>query len=565
MDNLKVYQAAMYVRLSKEDADVGTAKAASDSIQNQKLLIRDYVKGKEDIEIIREYEDDGYTGSDFDRPGFQSMMDDVRRGIIDCIIVKDLSRFGREYIDSGKYIERLFPTLGIRFIAINDNIDRKKGDQDDIVVPFKNLMNDAYCRDISIKIRSNLEAKRKNGQYIGAFTPYGYLKDENDKNRLVVDPYAAGVVKDIFKMKLNGMSQAGIAGYLNDHGVLSPLEYKHSIGIHLQDNFKVNDQAKWDSVSVRRILQNEVYTGTLVQGKHKRPNHKIKKIVERPESEWVRIENSHEEIISRHEFDLVQRILSFDTRLPANGDTVYPLSGIAVCAECGSPMTKKDVPAGGRVYSYYICPNHANKRGCSSTHRIPKGKLEDTVFELLQEHIQAVLDMKRILEYIDDVPFKDIEVRRLNGRKDRLEEEIEHWKELRDRLYEDLKDGVISMKDYEELRERFSKKRNDAEKEMLSVKTRLKDVLADNTDKYHWMTYFAEHKDIKELTRAVAVELVQQVRVFDKKNIEVTFSFDDSFGAYAEMIKTNAVSGSNIYAIADRTGAACEVRERQVM
>lgn len=566
MENSKVYQAAMYVRLSKEDIDVAKSnKTESDSIQNQKLLIRDFVKDKPDIEIIREYEDDGYTGSDFNRPGFQAMIDDVRRGVIDCIIVKDLSRFGREYIDSGKYIERIFPTLGVRFIAINDGVDKKKGDQDDIVVPFKNLMNDAYCRDISIKIRTNLEAKRKNGQYTGPFTPYGYLKDEKDKNKLVIDPYAAGVVQDIFRMKLQGQSQSGIADYLNDHGILSPLEYKRSIGVPIQDNFKVNDQAKWDSVSVRRVLENEIYTGTLVQGKHTTPNHKVKKVMERPRNEWVRIENNHEYIISKHEFDLVQRLLSFDTRLPSNGDAVYPLSGIAVCAECGSPMTKKDVPAGGKIYSYYVCSGHANKRGCKSTHRIPKYKLEDTVFVLLQEHIQAVLDMEKVLKYIDDVPFKDIEIRRLNERKDKLEAEVIRWKELRNSLYEDLKDGVISKEEYEELHTSFTEKRNAAEAEISSINSHMKEVLTENTDKYRWMTYFTEHKDIKELTRAVAVELIQQVKVIDKSNIEVIFSFDDSFYAYADMLENHADNGSNIYAMPERNDAGCVLEERQVI
>lgn len=230
MEENKIYQAAMYVRLSKEDEEVSLAKKAeSESIQNQKRLIRDFVSQHPDIEIVKEYEDDGYTGSDFDRPGFQSMLEDIRRGIIDCVIVKDLSRFGREYIDSGRYIERLFPSLGIRFIAITDHIDRKKGDDDDIVIPFKNLMNDAYCRDISIKIRSNLEAKRRDGKYVSAFTPYGYLKDDDDKNKLVIDPYAGNVVRDIFRMKMSGMSQKAIAEYLDAHGILSPLEYKHSM------------------------------------------------------------------------------------------------------------------------------------------------------------------------------------------------------------------------------------------------------------------------------------------------------------------------------------------------
>lgn len=199
----KIFHAAIYVRLSKEDGDVADAgKKESNSISNQKSLIRDFLRDKEDIEIVSERVDDGYSGSNFERPQFKLMMEDIKRGIVDCVVVKDLSRFGREYIDSGKYIERLFPALGVRFIAVNDHIDSLEDGRDDIVVPFKNLMNDAYCRDISIKIRSHLEVKRKNGDYIGAFTPYGYLKDEQDKNRLVPDTYAAGIVKEIFRINM---------------------------------------------------------------------------------------------------------------------------------------------------------------------------------------------------------------------------------------------------------------------------------------------------------------------------------------------------------------------------
>lgn len=455
----RIYHAAIYVRLSKEDGDVASAaKAESNSISNQKNLIKDFLKGKDDIIVVSERVDDGYSGSNFERPGFQMMMEDIKRGTVDCVIVKDLSRFGREYIDSGKYIERLFPALGVRFIAVNDHIDSKEeSGRDDIVVPFKNLMNDAYCRDISIKIRSHLEVKRKNGEYTGAFTPYGYKKDENDRNRLVPDLYAAGVVKDIFRMKLHGMSQAAIAESLNRQGVLSPMEYKHSLGIRIQDNFKTHGQAEWSSMSIRRILENEVYVGTLIQGRHSTPNHKIKKIVDKPKEEWIRIEDSHEPVISKREFDIVQRLLGMDTRTSPNEDGVYVLSGLAVCADCGAPMIKRNVPAGGKVYSYYICSNNAATKECG-THRIPKEKLENLVFEVLQTHIANVLDTGRILEYINTVPFQELEIKELERQKEAKEREIEKCRGLRDMLYEDLKDGIVSKEDYAELYEGYNNK-----------------------------------------------------------------------------------------------------------
>lgn len=325
----KIYHAAIYVRLSKEDGDVATAgKRESNSISNQKDLIKNFLKDKKDIVVVSERVDDGYSGSNFERPAFQMMLEDIKKGIVDCVVVKDLSRFGREYIDAGKYIERLFPALGVRFIAVNDHYDSLEGKSqaDEIVIPFKNLINDAYCRDISIKIRSHLEVKRKNGEYIGAFTPYGYQKDSDNKNKLVIDAYAAGIVKEIYRMKLSGMSQTAIANALNKQGVLSPMEYKHSLGIRIQDNFKTHEQAEWSAMSVKRILENEVYTGTLVQGKRTTPNHKVKKLMKKPETDWVRIEKNHEAIVSEREFALVQRLLGIDTRTSPNEERIILIS-----------------------------------------------------------------------------------------------------------------------------------------------------------------------------------------------------------------------------------------------
>lgn len=535
----KIYHAAIYVRLSKEDGDVASAaKAESNSISNQKNLIKDFLKDKDDIIVVSERVDDGYSGSSFERPGFQMMMEDIKRGTVDCVIVKDLSRFGREYIDSGKYIERLFPALGVRFIAVNDHIDSKnESDRDDIVVPFKNLMNDAYCRDISIKIRSHLEVKRKNGEYIGAFTPYGYKKDENDRNRLVPDLYAAGIVKDIFRMKLHGMSQTAIADRLNGQGILSPMEYKHSLGIRIQDNFKTHEQAEWSSMSVRRILENEVYIGTLVQGRHSTPNHKIKKIVDKPEGEWIRIEDNHEPVISKREFSIVQRLLGMDTRTSPNEDEVYVLSGLAVCADCGAPMIKRNVPAGGKVYSYYICSKNAATKECGA-HRIPKDRLERLVLDVLQTHIANVLDAGRILEYINAVPFQELEIKELERQKEAKEQEIQRCRELRDMLYEDLKDGIVSKEDYAELYEGYNSRRKKAEEAVRKINHAVRDVLDAKTDKYEWLRYFKEYRNISELSRTAAVELIDRVKVYDKNRIGIDFSFDDCFQSALRQIQS---------------------------
>ena len=445
----KIYHAAIYVRLSKEDGDVSTsAKAESNSISNQKDFIRNFLADKKDIRIVKEYVDDGYSGSNFDRPSFQTMMEDIKRGVIDCVVVKDLSRFGREYIDSGRYIERLFPALGVRFIAINDNYDSVTGKSqgDEIIIPFKNLINDAYCRDISIKIRSHLDVKRKNGEYIGAFVPYGYEKSDDDKHKLVIDIYAAGIVKEIFRLKLHGMSQDAIATQLNNEGVLAPMEYKQSTGSGYQTGFLQNEKSVWSSVTVRRILENEIYIGNLVQGKRTTPNHKVKQEVVKPESDWIRIEKNHEPIISDRDFEIVQRLLGMDTRISPDSDMVYNLSGIAVCADCGSPMTRKITTAGDKKYAYYICSNHKLTKQCSQ-HSISVSLLEDTVLEMLKLHIKNVMNLEEILDYIGTIPFQQLDVKSLEARKQKKLEEVEKCKRLKTSLYEDMKDGILTNYD----------------------------------------------------------------------------------------------------------------------
>ena len=205
----------------------------------------------------------------------------MKAGRTDCIIVKDLSRFGRNYLDAGEYIEKIFPFLGVRFIAVNDNYDSlgDKKASDDLIIPFKNLINEAYCRDISVKIRSQLEIKRKNGQFLGSFAAFGYLKDEQNKNKLVVDQYAADIVRDIFKWKLEGVSPQDIADALNKLGVLSPMEYKRSLGMKFTTSFKTNSKALWSAGTVIRVLKNPIYTGVLIQGKETTPSYKVHKRV----------------------------------------------------------------------------------------------------------------------------------------------------------------------------------------------------------------------------------------------------------------------------------------------
>lgn len=339
--------AASYNRLSREDGD----KMESDSIRNQKDLISDYAKQK-GIRIVEEYVDDGYSGTNFDRPAFQRMMEDVKKKKINCIIVKDLSRLGRNYIETGRYLEKIFPFLGVRFIAINDHYDSadQSGDADQIVIPFKNLINDAYCRDISIKIRSQLDVKRKNGKFIGSFAAYGYLKDPADKNHLIIDEVAAEIVRTIFGLKLNGFSSQRIVERLNEMKVVPPLEYKRMSGLNFNSGFRSGKNAGWSIMTINRILRNELYIGTMVQGKNRKINYKVKQSRPVEEAGWIKVKKTHDAIIPEQVFEIVQRLTELDTRTAPDADSVYTLSGFLRCGDCGQNMVRRTATKNGKKF-----------------------------------------------------------------------------------------------------------------------------------------------------------------------------------------------------------------------
>ena len=461
MDNKikKIYHAAIYVRLSKEDGDVSDAvKAESNSISNQKSLIRDFLRGKEDIVVVSERVDDGYSGSNFERPSFQLMMENIKKGIVDCIVVKDLFRFGREYIDSGRYLECLFPALGVRFIAINDNYDSldRKDPSDEIMLPFKNLMNDAYCRDISIKIRSHLEVKRRKGEFTGAFVPYGYKKDACNKNKIVTDPFAAGVVKDIFRFKLHGFSNDAIAAKLNAQGILSPMEYKKSQGEKFSTGFVTHVRARWSAVAVKRILTNELYTGMMVQGKNEKVSHKVKRSVEKPKEEWVRVPDTHEAVVSAEDFETVQKLLAVDTRASAGKAGCHMFMGFLFCGDCGEPMIRRINRYKGTEKVYFICPTRNKGLGCTR-HSIPEEELKHLVLAGLQQQLALFLDKSHVLTQIETMEVQFDEVAAFDKEIRKLHQEQEKYVSLRSGLYEDLKQGIITEEDFRDFRQIYEK------------------------------------------------------------------------------------------------------------
>lgn len=532
------YQAAAYVRLSKEDLiSASGARTESNSISNQKQLILDFVKDKADIQIVSIREDDGYTGTDYDRPDFQRMMDDIRAGIVNCVIVKDLSRFGREYINAGKYIDRLFPYYGVRLISINDGIDTiTRNSSDDFNIMVKNLMNDNYCRDISIKIRSQLQVKRKNGEFIGAFAPYGYEKSVEDKNKLVIDLYAAEVVRDIFRWKLEGINQDAIARRLNEQGILSPMEYKKSKGLSYKTSFKTKSKALWTPVAVRRILTNPVYVGTLIQGIRTRPNYKIKTVVVNEEAKWAICENAHEAIIKPRTFLLVQRLLELDTRTSPYEEGVFSLAGLLYCGDCKGPMVRKTQTASGKKFYYYVCGQH-KKNGECTTHRISKTQLEDAVLKLLQEHIRLLMELDTCLKVIRNAPIRRLSMQKAEERLLAVEGDIERYRRLKLSAYEDMKEGVLSKEDYLDIKAQYEARISDAHLAEEQVRREINLYLENGNAPQQWIREFIEYRNIQSLTRLVAVECIERIVIYEDKRIEVTFTHMQDYQALVSQIQ----------------------------
>ena len=539
MINQKVqqYNAAVYLRLSKEDMD-SAQKAESNSIVNQKQLILGFLQDKPDIKVVSIRIDDGYTGTNFDRPQFQLMMDDIKAGLINCVVVKDLSRFGREYINAGKYIDRLFLYNGIRLIAINDGIDTiTRTQSDELNITLKNLINDSYCRDMSIKVRSHLQVKRKNGEYIGAFTPFGYRKAENDHNQLEIDDYAASVVEDIFRWKLEGMSQDGIAKRLTADGILSPMEYKKSQGERFKTGFETGKQTQWTSVAVPRILTNPVYIGTLIQGIRTKPNYKINTVIVNDEDKWVKVENAHKPIVSERIFNLVQRLLLLDTRTSPKERVVHPLAGLVICGDCKGPMVKTSTSSGGKKYCYYICDTNKKHKGCTNSHRISESDLEQTVLLLLREHIRMVCELDSCLEVIRKVPFQKIKLKKVQERQLKIEEELERYRRLKLSLYEDMKDGLISKEDYMDIKAQYDERIASQKQAYDQAQKEIDMYLDDNSKPHQWIQDFMEHRNITELTRMVAVECIDEIAIYEDRKIEVSFTHWQDYSALSEQVR----------------------------
>lgn len=538
--NDKTYHAAIYLRLSQEDGDIYVSdKNESNSISTQRDLIHTFIQKQPDILYRAEFCDDGYTGTNFDRPGFNDMMTAVREKRVDCIIVKDLSRFGRDYIESGKYIQKIFPMLGIRFIAINDGYDSADaGNQsNDFVLPFKNLINDSYCRDISIKSRTNLEVKRRNGEFVSNFAVYGYMRSPDDKHKLVVDEEAAAIVRNIFNWKQEGWNAQQIANHLNKLHIPSPMEYKKKCGQNYRTSFKTKTTAQWSAVAVLRILKNAVYTGVLEQGKTTTPNYKVKTRVYKDESKWARVENAHEAIITPAQFELVQVVLGMDTCRAENNEEIYPFSGMIYCADCQNPMIHRAATTGGKKYHYYVCSGNKRDRHSCTTHNIRCDLVEDVVLATVQAHISMAIDIDNAMSQVDSLDWEQREVRKINSQISALELDVEKYSRIKLELYEDLKDSLISKDEYYSFKEDYDNRIVSIKQQISNLVSRRNAIEGGLTSAQGWFAQFRKYENIEKLTRIAIVSLIERVEINDNKDIHVKFRHADQFAAALEYLE----------------------------
>lgn len=534
-NKLKVYRTYGYVRLSNEDGD----KAESNSITNQKELLRNYFASHPELQECGMEVDDGYSGSNFVRPGFEKLMEAVKAGLVDCIVVKDLSRFGRNYLETGEYLEKIFPRLNVRFISIGDHYDSADWNIQscDFIIPFINLVNEAYCGDISRKIRSQLEIKRKNGDFIGPFAAYGYLKSPEDKHKLIVDEYASGVVQSIFKWKLEGIGTADIADMLNERGILSPSEYKRSIGLNYVGASKKLGYQPWTVFSVLKILKNPIYIGVLEQGKVTTPSYKVKKLVHKPKSEWIVIEDNHTAIINKLDFESVQKVLSIDTRTRPGGKKVELFSGMVYCAECGASMIRKTIPYKDKKYIYYVCSNQ--KQGCKCTSKgIRDNKLADIVLDSLQKYINDVVNLENIISQMDKELFVQAKEKKLQLQIEKKQKEVDHYQILKQSLHESLMDGIIDKAEYMELKQRYSEKYMEVNAQLKIFQQEAEKEAQSQKKNFQWIEQVKQYLGIKELERSIIVTLIDHILIYPDKQIKIIYRFQDEYKWFSETILT---------------------------
>lgn len=533
LSNNKLYYAAVYLRLSKEDSELSghSNKKESNSITNQKLIIKEFLKTMPEVVIYDYYVDDGYSGTNFERPDFKRMTEDIYDEKVNMVIVKDLSRFGREYIDTGKYIQKIFPSLGVRFISVIDHYDSLVATTNDLhlLIPVKNFVNDNYCRDISQRVRTHQEAMRKNGLYIGAYVAYGYRKDPNDKNRIIVDEYAADIVKKIFCWRLGGMNVYSIVNKLNELGVLSPMMYKQMQGINFKTGFSNNYQSLWCDSTVYGILKNRIYIGVLEQGKRSRISYKVKKTVDKPRKEWIVLEENHEAIISKRDFMKVEQLAKRDTKRSKDEKSVYLLSGMMFCKECKKQMTRRCTKYKGKQYLSYICSTYNKQQGCTR-HSIKEDKTKEILLSIIQKHIQLVSKFNKGLDNTDCSNNSNNSIKEDSLANDeRIKEkskELDTYYRMITFLYNDLYEGIITEEEFVSYRNIYEEKIKLIKNQISYIGEEIKMCAENNKKSIIWLRENSM-SNLTEFNRTAVISLLDKIYYSEEKQIILKLKYQD--------------------------------------
>ena len=514
MNNSKlVYNVGLYLRLSREDESTGQ----SESITNQREYLTALVL-EQGWNLIDIYIDDGFTGTNFNRPDFKRMIVDIENRRINMVLTKDLSRLGRDYIDTGYYLERYFPERNVRYIAVNDGIDTFANSSNNDMSPFKSVMNDMYARDISKKVRTAMDTKRKNGQFIGAFAPYGYLKDPENKNRIVLNPETAFVAKRIFDMYVSGDSLRNIAYILNSENILSPAAYKKQ-----NSNYKGGRTKSfvWAPEMIRLILTNTTYIGHMTQNKCTKINYKVKKYRNIPKELWIVVNNTHEPVIDRDTFELAGCILERKANAKQPGNTnSHLLSGLIYCGDCRSRMTFLNSAAHN---SYGVCSSYKRFKSCTR-HSIPETKLEELILKDLRRIAAYTINQDKFTEKITETSEMKA-VNKFEAQLDIMQKRLREIKSIIKKLYEDKLKGILTDNDFMELSQEYNREREQISFKLVRLNKDKKDQQKNEADAQHLIGLVRDLIEFNNVNKAVLMKLINRIEIFENAQVKIHYNF----------------------------------------
>ena len=536
----RIYRAKGYARLSVEDS----GKPDADTIEMQKRLICEFIGSQPDMEFCGVCSDNGRTGTNFERPAFEELMNEVRTGKIDCIVVKDLSRFGRNYLETGNYLERVFPFLGVRFIAVNDNFDTLTAErnEDGFIVPLKNIINDSYSKDISRKIIPALLEKRQRGEFIGAWPAYGYRKRADDSRRIEPDEETAPVVREIFQWRLEGLSCARIVRRLNDLGIPSPSRYHYLKGDTACERYA---NAKWTVQVLTKLLADEVYIGNMVHGRKRSGLAEGQKQRFLPKNEWMVVRNTHEPLIDAETFAAVQRIAedrnrAYSERLGCHdklGKTPNILRGLVFCPDCKRPLVRyKNVTNKGKnLYYVFICPTHSADPASCPKKYIHETKLMDILWDALQREIAlAGCTDKLVRQYCRSNASVNLE-RALEQEEQEARQTLERAEMLSDKLFQCYHDKIITEMEYVELKQKYSSDKEQAKARLEEVEQR-REAYRKQTTQNLWLTEFNRYHGKTALTDEMAHALIERIEIDSENHVSVVMRYRNEYSALAELL-----------------------------